>query len=190
MDLGRREWKLAFTTGMGQRPRRRTVRTDAWERVAEEIVAAKERFGLRDDAPVSSCYEAGRDGFWIHRYLSGLGVDNRVVDASSIEVPRRARRATTDRLDVEKRLALLVRAGNGEHTVWRVVRIPTEADEQRRQPHRELCTLKQDRIRVMNRMTSVLATVGVSLKVTPGFRPRLDRLVQWDGPHAEVRGPC
>jgi transposase len=181
MELGLREWKLAFTTGVGQRPRRRTLRTDAWERLGEELAAAKQRFGLADDAPVSSCYEAGRDGFWIHRYLTRLGVDNRVVDASSIEVPRRARRAKTDRLDVEKLLALLVRAVSGERSVWRTVRVPSERDEQRRQPHRELFTLKQDRIRVTNRMTSMLATVGVRLKVTAGFRAHVDRVVQWDG---------
>ena len=81
MDLGLREWKLAFTTGPGQRPRRRTVRTDAWDRLGEEIAAAKVRFGLPRDAPVSSCYEAGRDGFWIHRYLTRLGVENQVVDS-------------------------------------------------------------------------------------------------------------
>ena len=181
MDLGLREWKLAFTTGPGQRPRRRTVRTDAWDRLGEEIAAAKVRFGLPRDAPVSSCYEAGRDGFWIHRYLTRLGVENQVVDSSSIEVPRRARRAKTDRLDVEKLLALLLRAVSGERSVWRIVRVPSEADEQRRQPHRELFTLKQDRTRVTNRMGSLLATVGVPLKVTAGFPARVDHLVQWDG---------
>ena len=72
MELGVREWKLAFTTGAGQRPRRRTLRTDAWERLGEEIAAAKQRLGLPGDAPVSSCDEADRDGFWIHRYLTGL----------------------------------------------------------------------------------------------------------------------
>jgi transposase len=181
MELGAREWKLAFTTGPGQRPRRRSVRTDAWNHLADEIAAAKKRFGLPSDARVSSCYEAGRDGFWIHRYLTRLGVDNQVVDASSIEVPRRARRAKTDRLDVEKLLALLVRAVSGERAVWRIVRVPSELDEQHRQPHRELFTLKQDRTRVTNRITSVLATVGVSMKVTAEVRSRLDRLVQWDG---------
>jgi hypothetical protein len=100
--------------GVGQRPRRRTLRADAWDRVVEEIAAATKRFGLRADAPVSSCYEAGRDGFWIHRYLTGLGVENPVVDSSSIEVPRRARRAKTDRIDVNKPLAMLLRAVIGE----------------------------------------------------------------------------
>jgi transposase len=181
MELNRAEWKLAFTTGLGQRPRRRTLRTDARDRLGEEIAVAKKRFGLASDAPVSSCYEAGRDGFWIHRYLTRLGVENRVVDSSSIEVPRRARHAKTDRLDVEKLLALLLRAVSGERTVWRVVGVPSEADEHRRPPPRELFALKQERTRVTNRIASLLATVGVPLKVTADFRTRVDQLVQWDG---------
>jgi transposase len=181
MDLGRRQWKLGFTTGVGQRPRRRTLSTDAWDRLPEEIAAAKKRFGLPADAPVISCYEAGRDGFWIHRYLTSLGIENLVVDSSSIEVNRRARRAKTDRLDVEKLLAMLLRYTGGEKTVWRIVRVPTEADEQRRQRDRELFTLKQDRTRVTNRIAGLLATVGVLLKVDARFGVRLNRLRQWNG---------
>jgi transposase len=181
MELGRRQWKLGFTAGMGQRPRRRTVSTDAWDRLPEEIAAAKTRLRLPADAPVISCYEAGRDGFWIHRYLTSLEIENLVVDSSSIEVNRRARRAKTDRMDVEKLLAMLLRYTGGERTVWRVVRVPTEADEQRRQLHRELVTLKQDRTRVTNRITGLLVTVGVLLKVNARFGRRLDQLRQWNG---------
>jgi len=156
MELGRRQWKLGFTTGVGQRPRRRTLSTDVSERLPEEIAAAKLRFRLPTDAPVISCYEAGRDGFWIHRYLASLGVENLVVDSSSIEVNRRARRAKTDRMDVEKLLAMLLRYVGGEQTVWRIVR-------------------------VMNRIAGLLATVGVLLNVDAKFRARLDRLRQWNG---------
>lgn len=181
MELGRRQWKLGFTTGMGQRPRRRTLSTDSWDRLPEEIAAAKKRCQLPADAPVMSCYEAGRDGFWIHRYLTSLGIENLVVDSSSIEVSRRARRAKTDRMDVEKLLAMLLRYTGGERTVWRIVRVPREADEHRRQLHRELVTLKQDRTRVTNRIAGLLATVGVLLKVDATFGDRLDRLTQWNG---------
>jgi len=61
-----------------------------------------------------SVYEAGRDGWWFHRWLCELGVDNIVVDPSSIEVNRRARRAKTDRLDADKLLALLIRHHAGD----------------------------------------------------------------------------
>ena len=181
LELSRRQWTVAFTTGAGQRPRRRTLATTAWDRLGEEITAAKRRFGLAPDAPVVSCYEAGRDGFWIHRYLTRLGVTNVVVDSASIEVNRRARRAKTDRLDVEKLLTMLLRYVQGERTVWRVVRVPSEADEAGRQLHRELLAAKQDRTRITNRITGLLATVGVLVTVDGAFRRRLDQLRQWDG---------
>ena len=181
IELGRREWKLAFATGVGQAPRRRTLRAESWARVTEEIAAAKVRFGVGADVPVISCYEAGLDGFWVHRYLISAGVQNLVVDSSSIEVNRRARRAKTDRLDVERLLALLLRYVSGERSALRVLRIPSEADEQRRQLHRELLALKRDRTRVTNRITGLLATQGIRLSVRADFRTRLDQLTDWDG---------
>ena len=181
LELGRREWKLGFTTGMGQRPRQRTLATAQLDRLPEEIAAAKRRFGVPAETPVSSCYEAGRDGFWIHRYLTSLGVENVVVESSSIEVNRRARRAKTDRLDLEKLLTMLARSLGGEPRVWRVVRVPSPGDEDQRQLHRELGALKQDRTRVTNRITGLLATVGVYLKVDRRFGNRLATLRQWDG---------
>jgi transposase len=88
IELGRRQWKVGFTTQFGQRIRRRTLPADAWDRLPEEIAAAKKRLALPAEASVTSCYEAGRDGFWIHRYLTSGGVENLVVDSSSLEPPR------------------------------------------------------------------------------------------------------
>ena len=99
-ELSERTWKLGFTIGRGQRPRVRQIPAGAVDRLAEEIARAKSRFGLPADAPVMSCYEAGREGFWLHRYLVAHGDTNYVVDSSSIEVNRRARRAKTDGLDL------------------------------------------------------------------------------------------
>jgi transposase len=145
------------------------------------MAAAKARFGLTADASVASCYEAGLDGFWVHRYLISLGVENVVVDSSSIEVDRRARRAKTDRLDAEKLLAQLLRYLGGERRALRVVRVPSEADEQGRQLHRELMTLKRDRLRIANRISGLLATQGVRLKVRGSFGARLHQCRRWDG---------
>jgi len=181
MELGKYEWKVGFTTGLGQRPRRRTIRTDHWQRLADEITTAKHRLGLAPDAPVTSCYEAGPDGFWVHRYLTTLGATNLVVDSSSIEVSRRARRAKTDRVDVERLLALLLRYTTGERTALRVVRVPGEDDEQRRQLHRELRTLLTERRRVINRVTGLLLTQSIRVKITGHFPERLPALRQWDG---------
>src|SRR5688572_901115 len=75
-ELGERDWKLAFTIGLGQRPRHRTMRAGDLARLDHELVVAKQRFALAADAPVVSCYEAGRDGFWLHRALVARGVAN------------------------------------------------------------------------------------------------------------------
>jgi hypothetical protein len=91
-ELGERAWKLGFSSGMGQRPRVRQIPAGAVGVIANEIARAKSRFGLAAEAPVISCYEAGRDAFWLHRYLVAHDVTNHVVDSSSIEVNRRARR--------------------------------------------------------------------------------------------------
>jgi transposase len=181
IELGRRQWKVGFTTQLGQRIRRRTLPADAWDRLPEELSAAKKRLELPADAPVTSCYEIGRDGFWIHRYLTGVGIHNLVVDSSSIEVNRRARRAKTDVIDLEKLLSMLRRHVNGEQKVWHVVHIPSPQDEERRQPHRELWSLKRDRTRVINRITSLLATVGTYVKVDAKLPARLDGWRQWNG---------
>src|SRR5689334_20355862 len=91
-ELGRDTWKLAFTTGAARKPRLRTTPAHDLDALAAEIQRARQRFGLAADAPLLSCYEAGRDGFWLHRYLAREGITNLVVDAASIEVSRRARR--------------------------------------------------------------------------------------------------
>jgi transposase len=108
-ELGSTKWVLGFTTAPAQRPRVRTITAGDLPGLTKEILVAKVRFGLPLDAPVRSCYEAGRDGFWLHRWLITQDVENVVVDSSSIEVNRRARQAKMDRLDVGKLLALLLR---------------------------------------------------------------------------------
>jgi transposase len=126
-----------------------------------------------------SCYEAGRDGFWVHRWLVAHGADNHVMDSSSIEVSRRARRAKTDRLDLGGLLRVLIGWLGGERRC-RMVRVPNVADEDARQLHRALATAKQDRTRVRNRIHSVLATMGVRLSLTKGFEARLAAARHWD----------
>ena len=123
-ELSESEWKLGFTIGLGQAPRLKNLPARNLDGLKREIEQARVRFGLSGDAGVLSCYEAGRDGFWLHRYLEVLGVKNRVVDSASIEVNRRYRRMKTDRLDVGKLLNMLVRYDQGETRVWSVVHVP------------------------------------------------------------------
>ncbi len=180
-ELGERSWKLGFTTGLGQRPRVRQVGAGAVDRVREEIARAKRRLQLPADAPVVSCYEAGRDGFWLHRWLHAQGVANHVVDSSSIEVNRRARRAKTDRLDLAGLLNLLARYRLGDQRVWRVVRVPSVAEEDARQLHRTWESVQQDRSRLICRLQGLLVTQGVRVRIDAQFLRRVAAVRLWDG---------
>src|SRR5262244_2229074 len=113
-ELSEKTWKLGFTTGPGQKPRERNMTARDHERVPDEIAQAKRRLGLPETAPVVSCYEAGREGFWLRRFLQGHGLTNHVVDSSAIEVNRRRRRAKSEGLDVRKLLRMLRRDEQGE----------------------------------------------------------------------------
>jgi transposase len=180
-ELGQETWKLGFTIGVAQPPRERTIPARDVARVQQEIAQAKRRFGLPEDAHVVSCYEAGRDGFWLHRCLVAHGIENHVIDSASIEVNRRQRRAKTDRLDVRKLLTMLLRHLAGERKVWSVVHVPSVEEEDRRQLHRELTTAKQDRTRIINRMKGLLAGHGVQLVLQGAVETLLDQAQQWDG---------
>ena len=180
-ELSNTHWKLGFTTGPGQRARQRTIRARDLDLLQEELRRAKQRFELDDNVQVISCYEAGRDGFWLHRYLLEQGIDNLVVDSSSIQVNRRARQAKTDRMDVEKLLSQLIRFRAGEQEVWSVVRVPSAETEDNRQLHRELKTLKKDRTRHINRIKAFLVGQGLQMQVKGNFLEEIDRVRTWDG---------
>jgi transposase len=180
-ELGETSWKLALTTGMGQRSRERTIAARDRGAVLGEIERAKQRFGLSAKAAVRSCYEAGREGFWLHRWLVSEGIESQVVDASSIEVNRRARRAKTDRMDAVRLLVLLVRFFGGERRVWSVVQVPSVEEEDRRHLHRELLTMKRDRTRLANRIQGLLANQGLRVDWRRPLQRQLDALRCWDG---------
>ena len=163
-ELGNAEWTLAMTTRMDQPPLVRTIPARGLPRLQTELARAKAHFGLAASAPVRSCYEAGRDGFWLHRYLESVAITNCVVDSSRIEVNRRRRRAKTDRLDAGKLVTMLLRAAGGEPKVWSVVKVPTRDAEDRRHVHRELLGARRDRVRRTNRIKGLLASHGVPLE--------------------------
>lgn len=162
-ELSAKQWKLAMTSGFGVAPWLRTVKSGDLPAVARAIAQARGRFALPPAALAVSCYEAGRDGFWIHRALTAQGIASRIVDSASIEVNRRARRAKTDRLDALKLVAMLVRVCQGERGVWREVRVPTVSEEAARQVSRERTALTQEQTRLINQLRSWLATWGCAL---------------------------
>jgi transposase len=180
-ELSEKTWKLGFTTGHGQKPRERSFAAGHQARVLQEVAQAKRRFGLPETAPVVSCYEAGREGFWLHRFLEAQGIINYVADSSSIEVNRRKRRAKSDGLDVRKLLSMLMRFHQGERDVWRVVHVPSVAAEDQRHLHRDLETLKQERASTTTRIKGLLSSQGIRLTSLSKFPAQLDALRLWDG---------
>lgn len=188
-ELGAPKWKLAFSIGLGQKPRLRNINVRDLGALEKEIAAAKKRFHLPTEARVLSCYEAGRDGFWLHRYLTSIGIENSVVDSSSIEVNRRKRRAKTDRLDAEKLVQMLIRFHFlGDRKIWSVVCVPSPEEEDRRQMHRERYALKKERNRAMNRIRGLLATQGIRLGSGMSLTDQeLASIRLWDGSFLPVR---
>jgi transposase len=180
LELGWTSWSLGMSVGIGTPPRLRRMTARETETLLREIAQAKVKFGLPAEAPVICCYEAGRDGFWLARFLRANGIDILVVDSSSIEVNRRARRAKSDSLDVGKLLTMLIRHQNGEPHVWRVVRVPTVAVEDQRQLHREMIALNKESTRHVNRIKGLLASCGLAIVVDDALPERLAKLRQWD----------
>lgn len=161
LELSKAQWKVGFEYGH----KRRTVAVQGGDvdGLRRALTQARAKFGLDERVPVRSCYEAGRDGFWLHRLLAGWGVHNIVVDPASIEVSRQARRAKTDRIDLEMLLTKLRQHHHGER-VWKVVRVPDEQAEAGRHLHREAQALKVERGRLANRIKALLFAQGIRLE--------------------------
>jgi len=179
LELSNKTWRLALSDGA----KRRQVAVPAADlaKLAEAVAKARARFGMPASARVVSCYEAGRDGFWLHRHLVSIGIENQVVDAASIEVSRRLRHVKTDRLDGERLLAKLIRHHAGERGGWSVVRVPSIEEEDARHLHRELERLKRERLAHRVRMQSLLVAQGVRMMIKGSARLRLETLTLWDG---------
>jgi transposase len=181
-ELGWTKWGLAFCSGVGQKPLLMSISARDTEALEKAMSKARTRLGLSACCPVFSCYEAGRDGFWLHRCLEQKKVSNFVVDSSSIEVNRRARRVKTDGLDAQKLLTMLVRYVSGERGVWRVVHVPTAEEEDARHAQREIKTLKKEQTRVINRVRGLLASQGVEPRMgRKGLLDPLESIKIWDG---------
>jgi transposase len=180
VELGSTKWKLAFAVVRGGPPRIRTIGAGDLTALWREINAAKTRFGLASEVAVRSCYEAGRDGFWLHRALTAHGIANVVVDPSSIAVDRRQRRAKTDRVDATALVMQLMNAAAGDRRGWREVRVPSLEAEHDRQLQREWETVREDRKRIRNRIHGLLVTQGVQMPLTTHFLERLTLVRLWN----------
>ena len=172
IELSKKSWIVAVNTPLSDKISNHTVK--GWKELLELIDKIRTRVGRELKRPVEfiSCYEAGYDGFWLHRLLEENGVRNYVIDPASLQVDRRARRVKTDNVDVTKLLRSLMAYLRGEPKVWSVVRVPTVAEEDDRRLHRERDRLINERVQHVNRIKGLCAVHGVY-----HYEPlRLDRM--------------
>lgn len=181
LELSTTKWHLVTGVGAATAVRHRVIGAGAVAELRDELRRARVRFKLAAGAPVRSCYEAGRDAFWIHRLLTAEGITNVVVDSSSIEVPRRARRAKTDRLDGKALFRKLVQYWTGDRDTWKVVHVPSPGLEDARQGERGIATLTGERTRWRNRLHALLMQQGVRTTIGRDFGERLGALRTWAG---------
>jgi len=190
MELSNSKWKLGF--GNGAKIRRKTIDARDRQRCLEEVKLARVKLKLAADAKVVCCFEAGRDGHWIHRWLESEGIEVLEIDSSSIETPRGRKHVKTDRIDVEKLLDLLIRHHCfGLRRAFRVVRVPSVAAEAGQRPHREDEYLTKQRTRISNRIKGLLVAQGViEVSLRGDFVSYLDRVRLWNGEglSAELKG--
>ena len=160
MEMGLKTWRLAMAPAGSDKERQVTVTAGHYAELSEAVAKAKEKFGMDKSSRVVLSYEAGRDGFHPYRVLTEVGHTVWLIDSSSIEVNRRARRAKNDAVDASKILTLMQRQWRGERAL-KVVRIPTVAQEDHRQETREREVLKRERGRLRVRIDSLAFAQGI-----------------------------
>jgi transposase len=163
IELSKSSWVLAFNTPLSDRISRRTLKGCDWKGLLDLIEEVRSGVVRTLGRPVEviSCYEAGYDGFWLHRQLEACCVRNYVIDPASLQVNRRARQAKTDRIDAERMLRSLMAYLRGEPKVWSVVRVPSLAEEDARRLHRERDRLTKERVQHANRIKGLCAIHGI-----------------------------
>jgi transposase len=177
IELSKKSWVIAVNTPLSDKISLYKLKPCDWKELLELIERMRKRVAqeLKKPVEVISCYEAGYDGFWLHRLLEVKGVRNYVIDSASLQVDRRARRAKTDGIDVEKLLRSLMGYLRGEPKVWSVVRVPTVIEEDDRRLNRERSRLTNERIQHVNRIKGLLALHGI-YDYEPMHPERMQRL--------------
>lgn len=179
IELSKKSWIVAVNTPLSEKISRYTLEACDWKGLLDlcERIRTRVARETKKRVEIVSCYEAGYDGFWLHRLLETHGIRNYVIDPASLQVDRRARRAKTDRVDVERLLRSLMAYLRGEPKVWSVVRVPSVAEEDDRRLHRERSRLINERIQHVNRIKGLLAIHGI-YNYQPLRRDRMQRLEQ------------
>jgi transposase len=161
-ELSKAKWKLGLMLPGAEKPGIYTIDGGDLKALAGHLAAARAK-AARSGKPVRilSCYEAGLDGHWLHRWLTKQGVISYVVDPSSIEVNRRARRAKTDRIDVNKLMRTFLAYLRGEPQACSMLHVPSVEDEDRKRRTRERDRLQKERNAHSNRIKGLLFGQGI-----------------------------
>src|SRR5215468_880355 len=177
IELSKKSWIIVVNTPLSDKISRYTLKPCDWKGLLQLMARIQTRVAreLAKRVEVVSCYEAGYDGFWLHRLLDARGVLNYVIDPTSLQVDRRARRNKTDGVDVAQLLRSLMAYLRGEPKVWSVVRVPSIAEEDDRRLHRERSRLLNERNQHVNRIKGLLAIQGI-YDFEPMHRDRIRRL--------------
>ena len=184
-ELSKSKWLMGVTAPGSDKLSRYAVDGGDVAAVRARLEEARAKAEAQTGAPVRivSAYEAGYDGFWLHRWLHDAGAQNRVLDPASIAVNRRARRAKTDRLDLDQLMRVLAAHERGEPKVCSLARPPTVEEEDARRRTRERGRLVSERTGHTNRIKGLLHAQGIR-DADPrgrGFVAGLDRLHTGDG---------
>lgn len=189
-ELSKAKWKLGITLPESQKMSRYTIDGGDLPALSGRLAAARSK-AERSGKPVRivSCFEAGLDGHWLHRWLTEQGVISYEVDPSSIEVSRRARRAKTDRIDLDKLMRAFLAYLRGEPRVCSMVHVPTVEEEDRKRRTRERERLLKERTAHTNRIKALLFGQGVRdvMPLKPGFVASLAKMRTGDGRELPAR---
>lgn len=185
IELSKTKWLVGVLTPLSDKISLRSIPCGAAKELIEIVDRTVEKVSRATGrtARIISCYEAGYDGFWLHRVLDAHGVTNHVIDAASLLVSRKARRAKTDRLDAEKLVRTLMAFWRGEPKVCSIVQPPTIDEEDAKRLHREREFLMKERVQHIGRIKGLLATQGV-YEFQPSrkdWQGRLAKLITGDG---------
>ena len=174
IEMGQSNWLVAgIVPGVERSPLKKlAVDESALLKLLNRWREEAEKAGHRIER-IAIAFEAGRDGFWLARWLRARGIEAHVIHASSVAVSREHRRAKTDRLDTELLKRAFLGWLRGERDHCKMVAIPTLAQEDAKRPNRERESLVGEQSRIVNRMKAALARLGIR-----GFNPKLKKAVE------------
>jgi transposase len=185
IELSKQSWVIGFITPLSAKISRRILSGGDWKGLLDLMEEVRARVSRETGRTVDviSCYEAGYDGFWLHRLLEAHGIRNYVIDPASLQVDRRMRRVKTDRIDTERLLRSLMAYLRCEPKVWSVVRVPSIAEEDARRLHRERDRLVSERVQHVNRIKGLCALHGIYdyQPLRPQAMARLEQLRTAEG---------